>query len=142
MARKKIHRLSESSADDFKIICIASHQSDYRLSWALNEKLNFRFVKTNDLQIKAMKGGSLQKFSRYSCSDTNQATQYTLIGNKSQQGFLFPDMKNIDFFLKVEGVVSEQLLHSLVKRIKEIELVLTAFVLEPLQQKHRKKLIF
>ena len=139
---KKIHKLKDFYPEDFRIICIASHQSDYRLSWAINEALNLGLQKAQDLAVKNPKGQTVQQFAKYAFEKTNQAYKYFLIANKSTQGFLLPDMKNIDYLLKVEGDVDEDYLSSAIDRIRKINFVIIAFELEKIPEKHKKKLIF
>ena len=50
-AKKKIHKLAFDFESDFKLIGIASHENDYRLSWAINKSLNIDFIKADDLLI-------------------------------------------------------------------------------------------
>jgi len=140
--KRKVHKLHNFYPEAFQVICIASHQNDYRLSWALNEKLNLGLQKDKDLTVEDQKEGTTRQFTKYSYTFGDQAIQYHLIANKNQEGFLFPDMKNIDFLLKLEGEMDEDKLNFLIKEIKKIDFVIIAFRLEKLQPKHKKKLIF
>ena len=140
--KKKIHKLHNFFHEEFYVICIASHQNDYRLSWALNEKLNLRLQKDQDLTVEDKKEGTNRQFTKYSYAEDDQVIQYHLIANKNSEGFLFPDMKNIDFLLKIEGEADEENLNFMVKEIRKIDFVIIAFKLEKLQPKHKKRLIF
>ncbi|MBS3770233.1 MAG: IPExxxVDY family protein [Bacteroidales bacterium] len=142
MKKKKVHKLQNFYPEDFQIVCIASHQNDYRLSWALNEQLNLRLQKGQDLFVEDKKSGSTRQFTTYSYEGGTQTIRYFLIANKNSQGFLFPDMKNIDFLLKVEGGMDEEDLSSMIKEIRKIDFVIMAFKLENLREKHKKTLIF
>ncbi|MCF8335368.1 MAG: IPExxxVDY family protein [Bacteroidales bacterium] len=140
--KKKVHKLQNFYPEDFQIICIASHQNDYRLSWALNEQLNLGLRKDHDLTIEDKKYGTNQEFTKYSYKEATLTLRYFLIANKNSQGFLFPDMKNIDFLLKIEGDMDEEDLSSIVNEIRKIDFVIIAFKLENIRDKHKKKLIF
>ena len=142
MKKKKVHKLQNFYHEDFQIICIASHQNDYRLSWALNEKLNLGLQKADDLKIEDKKYEIKHQFTKYSYEDSTQTLRYHLIANKNPQGFLFPDMKNIDYLLKIEGDMNEEDISSLIRVIRKIDFVIIAFKLDNLREKHRKKLIF
>jgi hypothetical protein len=137
---KKVHKLKDQQEEAFQLIAIASHQSDYRLSWALNRKLNWNLQKAEDLTVQNPKSPDEQRFTTYSFTDTHRQTMY-LIGNKSSDGFLFPSMTNIDFLLKADGLPDEDI-HLLITRIRQIDFVITAFKLENLSAKDRKKIIF
>jgi len=142
MKKKKVHKLQNFYPEDFQIVCIASHQNDYRLSWALNEKLNLGLQKDQDLTVEDKKYDSIQQFTKYSYEDHTQTIRYYLITNKNSEGFLLPDMKNIDYLLKIEGDMNDDVVSSLIKTIRKIDFVIIAFRLENLREKDKKKLIF
>jgi hypothetical protein len=137
---KKVHKLKDQHQEAIQLIAIASHQSDYRLSWALNQKLNWNLQKTDDLKIHNPKSSQEQRFNIYSYINTHHQTMY-LIANKSSDGFLFPSMTNIDFLLKADGLTDSDI-HLMITRIRQIDFVITAFRLENLNSKDRKKIIF
>jgi len=137
---KKVHKLKDQQEEAFQLIAIASHQSDYRLSWALNRKLNWNLQKTEDLTVQNPKSSDEQHFNTYSYSDSHNRTMY-LIANKSADGFLFPTMTNIDFLLKANGLPDNDI-RLMITRIRQIDFVITAFRLENLSSKDRKKIIF
>lgn len=127
MARK-VHKLKFEEDKDFKVIAIASHENDYRLGWAINQNLNLNFVKTKDLLLSSE---PRIEFSRFACLDKNSEIELELISNKSESGFLLKNHKNIDFIVKVASEQSEinQYVLSLIKKIRAIDLVITAFEL-------------
>jgi hypothetical protein len=139
---KKIHKLKNFYPEDFRVICIASHQSDYRLSWALNEALSLGLQKAQDHSVKSSKGQVVQEFTKYAYEKASQSYRYYLIANKSSQGFLLPDMKNIDYLFKIEGEVEDDFLNDAIAKIRKINFVIIAFELEKIPEKHKKKLIF
>jgi hypothetical protein len=140
--KKRVHKLQDFFPEDFQLICIAAHQSDYRLSWALNEQLQLSLQKDQDLVVTIKKTDIRQHFTRFSFMDTNQHIRYYLIDNKSRQGFLLPEMKNIDFLLKVEGQPERHKLLSMVEEIRKISFVVIAYLMEDIPIKHKKKFIF
>ncbi|MFP4619965.1 MAG: IPExxxVDY family protein [Bacteroidales bacterium] len=142
MKKKKVHKLQNFYPEDFHIICIASHQNDYRLSWALNEQLNLRLRKDQDLTVEGKKSDTVKRFTRYSYDFDDRSVRYHLIANKNSQGFLFSDMKNIDFLLKIEGDMDEESVSFLLKGIRNIDFVIIAFRMENLREKHKKMLNF
>jgi hypothetical protein len=141
--KKKVHKLRGFSPEDFQIIGIASHQNDYRLSWAMNQQLNLKLQKETDLEVKSKRNDEVcQYYTRYAYTDTNRGICYHLIANKNSQGFLLPEMKNLDFLLKVEGQMDEQAISDLVREIKRISFIIIAFRIENLRENQRKKFIF
>lgn len=141
MARK-IHKLKGFQPEKFKVVCIASHQNHYRLSWGLNQVLNIQFQKTDDLLIKQSKANIEQSFSKYSSLDENLPLTYHLISNKCEQGYLLKDLPNIDFLLKIEGEMREDYVPELINKIKSLDIVITAFELKPIKNVQSQKLTF
>lgn len=141
-AKKRIHKLNVEPENDFYLIGIASHENDYRLSWALNQSLKFDLVKENNLTIHHPKHKMDIEYSMYSFEDDNEYLSYSLISNKSEQGFLLPNTKNIDFIMKVSGSVDVNLIGEIVDKLKKVDIVITAFVLTDLTDKLRKIFCF
>lgn len=142
MNKKKIHKLSFEQDGDFSFIGIASHENDYRLSWAINKCLGFDLVKVDDVIVNHTKHKLEIAYSMYSYSDENNYIDYNLISNKSEKGFLIPGMKNIDFVLRISGTPDVELLNEVVKGLKKTDIIITAFILEELPDKIKKMLQF
>lgn len=139
---KKVYKLKGLQPESFRVICIASHQNHYRLSWALNKALNVHFKKSDDLVIKLNKAKVDQRFFKYSFLKETIPATFHLISNKSEQGFLLKELPNIDYFLKVVGEVEEQYFTDVINKIKNLDIVITAFELKPLSNVQSKKLTF
>ena len=135
-AKKKIYKLNTNSCN-YILIGIASHQNDYRLTWALNDKLNYNFIKTKDLVVYDSKLKVERSFVTYYLSDKPELNCY-LIANKSEQGFLLSNMKNIDFILKISYDESVEFIKDLLIKLREIDVVMIAFILESLLDKQFK----
>lgn len=124
----KIHKIKES---DSQFIGISSHQSDYKLSWAINKSLSINLTHSeNDVEI--LTKGQKQNFSKFFYEDTDSLILYSLISNIGREGYLIPQMKNIDFVLKISGDVSDRILAELIPKLNRIEFVHLAFKLENL----------
>jgi len=139
---RKVHKLKGFQPESFKVICIASHQNHYRLSWALNRILNIQFQKTDDLIIKLNKANIEQHFSKYTYQDNTLPSTYHLISNKCEQGYLLKELTNIDFLLKIEGDIMEDFFRNLINKIKGLDIVITAFELKPIKNVQSQKLTF
>jgi len=57
--KAKVHTLSSDKIS--QIIGIASHLSDYKLSWLFNEQLNFKFQQSDDINIDNPKSANPDK---------------------------------------------------------------------------------
>lgn len=141
-AKKKIHKLAIEIESDYSLIGIASHENDYRLSWAINKSLGLDLKKKEDLTLDHPKNKILINYSLFIFDDENNYITYNLISNKSEKGFLIPEMKNIDFVLRVSGSPDQNLLDDLLFKLKKIDIVITAFQINEVSEKLRKKLMF
>lgn len=133
--RKKVVKLQVDNEIRFALVGISSHENDYRLVWAINNQLGTSFTRTGDLVIHQPKIGSDLEFSRYIFTDEDTYITYYLISNRCDNGFLFPEIKNLDFLLKINGEISPHDIQALVKMLKSIEVVSACYLLEPLKIK-------
>jgi len=127
---------------DFVLIGICSHEKDYRICWALNNKLGFDLKKTEELEIKEKKLAEPSLFSMYAYENAEQYTAYYVIANRSQNGLLVPEQKQVDYFLVVKGTMTDEQVDELVKQLRETSLVLTAYEIDPNQLKSKQNLLF
>lgn len=137
MPKKKLHKLKLDDNSDFLLIGIASHENDYRLSWALNQELGFKFIRKTDLVIYNSKHDIDIAYSRYFLENQPELNSY-LISNKSEQGFLLPKYKNIDFILKISLDEGIEYVDNMLVNLKKIRIIITAFVLEDIPEKLEK----
>ena len=154
--------LDEVFEKPFRLLAIHSSVEEYKLAFLLNKHLGLRLVRSRkdvDFQV-----GTLQVlFALYSFEDLQKYRNYHLVSNiangeqvanavanslfgEEQVSFhkihLLPEYKKVDFFLKIEEesipVSEEQLL----KQIKEIPQVSTAYFIDFHQIKSKENLIF
>jgi hypothetical protein len=125
--KAKIHTLI--SDNKFKLIGIASHLSDYKLSWLFNEELNFKFAHSDDL-IVTSSHSNVHKFSIYKY-EIEGGSYFSLIANRSEMSVLIKAHKNLDYILKIEGEISDAILLELIEKIKKLKNILTAFEIFP-----------
>ena len=139
---KKIHKLNLEPEYSFKLIGISSHENDYRLSWAINNKLRIELNKTTDLEILNRKFSERQNFSLHTYEDEDTFIKYNLLSNTCDNGFLIEEMKNIDFFLQVFGEVPDSFIENLNQRLKLIDVITASFIIDPNNLKSKLKLIY
>ncbi len=136
VAKKKIHKLAFEFESDFSLIGIASHENDYRLSWAMNKSIGLDLIKVEDFSVNHPKHKIQINYSMYNYIN------YNLISNKSDKGFLIPEMKNIDFVLRISDYPDTVFLNELLSKLKKIDIVITAFLINDLPGKLNKVFIF
>lgn len=159
------HTLEIQYDYDFVLIGISSHEKDYRMCWALNNKFNLELIKVNSLEIKGKKQDTPSFFSLFtydhpdsfmeytvvanlSESKTGTTQEYTLFGSKtkphsySENEFLIPEHKQMNYFFVIKGEVEEPAVQQMIKQIKEIDMVLTAIPIDVTQLRSKHNLIF
>jgi hypothetical protein len=60
----------------------------------------------------------------------------------SENEFLIPEHKQMNYFFVIKGELEEQAVQHMVKQIKEIDMVLTAIPIDVTQLKSKHNLIF
>lgn len=125
---------------DFSLFGISCHSANYRLAWALNKNLDLDLERTDDIELSF--GESTGFFSFYKYDDEESYTTYHLISNRSDAGYLIPEMKQIDFFLQYWGPMSEADLAHLPEDLRKVTSVLTAINIDPMSLKNRNNLLF
>jgi hypothetical protein len=160
------HTLEIEYDYDFVLIGISSHEKDYRICWALNQKLGINLSKQDSLEIKDKKQSTPSYFSFFSFSDEDAFTEYSVIANfsenkslavtentlfadtersKSQSGtndLLIPEQKQMNYFFVLRAEIEEEEIAEMLRRIKEIDIVLTAIRIDAKSLKSKQNLIF
>jgi len=110
---------------------ISSHENDYRLVWAINNELKTQFVKTENL-VKDLQGHNDRlEFSCFTFHDQERYLTFTLISNRCPDGFLFPELKNIDFLMRIQGEISDRELKEINQDIKSVPVISASFIMDP-----------
>jgi len=108
-------------------VAVACHDADYRLSWAINNKLSFKLNRIEDF---VMQRSENMQFPLYSYTDDNSEINYKLVSNRTENGFLISSLRNIDYFMIVSGEIQNYNSEQLIKDLRKTPLVLTAFLLD------------
>ena len=134
---------------DFFLFGINCPEKSYRLCFALNSKLKASFAKIKDLEVWASnpsgqdKDQKIQwKFPVFSYHDEDMFTDYHIIVNRIENKFLAPEFKQADYLLMVQGMIPNTEKGTILKKLKEIIFVQTAFELDPKKMKSKENLFF
>jgi len=100
------------------------------------------FKSADNLQIHNPRTRDDQEFSLYRYTDPETQLHYDLFSNRCDNGFFLEEMKNIDYILKISGDANKNFIAHLVTKLKKIDILTTAFEIDPLSLKSKKKLIF
>lgn len=139
MAKK---RLLIENDYEFFLFGISCPEKAYRLCFALNNKLKAAFSKGSDMEVQE-KNNSLQlKFPVFVFRNEEMFTDYRLIINKTGSKFLVSEFKQADYLLMVQGGLPQSEKNLILKKIKEIVFVQTAFEIDPKKIKSKEQFIF
>jgi hypothetical protein len=139
---RKIHRLEIEPDFSFILIGISSHESDYKLIWALNTKLELKLSRVSNLLIDDPRLPAIAEFSCYEGVSREGDFHIQLLSNKSENGFLIPELGNIDYFLKLTGEVYEIHKKQILDGLKDSGVILATFLIDPSGLKSKARLVF
>jgi len=137
---KKVHKLKIDTRFPFRTIGISCHENDYRLIWAVNAKLNTVFVKIDDFADYSATGEG-KTFSRYYFEDADRYISYYILSNRCDNGYLVPEYRKFDYFLFLRGETAPGYAEALVAKLKQIDILSTAFLIDNHTIKSIKKLL-
>lgn len=141
MAVVRKHKLEYTEHFDFLLLGIVSAENDYRFIWQINKKLGFEFEKTQSHKVKVKGTETEPEFSHYVFEHDGLYLLFRLIGNKSPDGVLIEELKNIDYLLIVQGEMTESYIRDLISGLKAIEQIQGVFRIDPISLKNREKLL-
>ena len=120
---------------DFLVLAINSHTKGYKLCWNINKSLQLNFEKKKDHNTKEE-----LRFARYTsvCDDV----EYTLLANRSKNGYLIPSEKSVNFFLLIKNDYWQQEKTEFIRKLRDIEDILLIFEVDTNLMKHIDRFIF
>lgn len=136
------HTLDIEYDFDFVLLGISCHEKDYRISWALREKLGFDLCRGEDIVISNRKPGEDGSFAVFESLNEDNDSGIYLVANRSESSFLIPEQRAFDYFLLAKGGYDKQDQEFMLKKTREIPFVLTAFSIDPNSLKSKQNLIF
>lgn len=116
--------------EKFTLTGIACHLRDYKVCWLLNSKLGIEMRRIIDLELVPASRGEIDTFPLYFCDNHTLGEQYFLLSNHGSNGRLFSQYPEADFLLFVKELARKGGAPALVKLIKEVNKVLTAFSID------------
>ncbi len=109
---------------DFTLLGIISVLKDYRLCFYLNKSLIMNFIRSEDLQLTNENDEEIY-FSTFYCFLEEGEIEFHLLANKGDGGFLIPEKKEVDYFLKINKLPTgeEQKIVLALRKIPAIQAV-------------------
>lgn len=95
---------------NFKVIAISTHLKDYRVSFYLNELLNLKLKKIDNLVVDNKLESSTQTFELQHYTSEEDELEYFLIHNRNNGLNFLPSLSQFDFLLllKTENEINNQ----------------------------------
>ena len=160
-----VHKLDFDDFDeiDYHLVAIHTALEDYRLAYFINQKFPINLSKNkNEIQINIKEGET--KFSRFYYYDKEKAISWNLIQNKNEviqqkkgnrqdlfsnmkmevatKVYLLPELKKVDYFLKIENLEETMELTEIQSLLNTIEGISTAYTVDTNKIKSKNNLIF
>ena len=160
-----IHKLDLGEFDeiDYHLIAIHTSLEDYRLAYFMNQKLPINLGRSKEeIQITIKEGET--NFSRFYYYDKKNIISWNLIQNKNEviqqkngnsqnlfsninmevstKVYLLPELKKVDYFLKIENLEETMELTQIQSVLNTIENISTAYAVETNKIKSKNNLIF
>lgn len=150
------HTLEIEYDYDFLLIGISSHEKDYRLCWAINNKFGIELSKQDSLEIKGKKQTTPSYFSFFLFEDQDAFKEFVVVANLSESKdvasqmntlfqeneYLIPEQKQMNYFFIVRGEIEEDEMDEILNKVKEIDVVQTALRIDAKALKTKQNLVF
>ena len=134
--------LEEDISFNFHLIGISSHYHDYRVCWAINKLLSFNLERSeNEILIQEKKGEAVMSFPAFIFLCPESEILFELISNRNEDGYLIPEMKQADYFLKFDDFYDESVFE-LIQKLRGIAMINMAFQVDPENLRSKYNLIY
>ena len=136
----KKHKLSVSIDEDFCLLGIVSDEPDYKLCWLINQQTGTSFARADDLKIFSIKLNEEQLVSLFIHDDEQRMLTFRLIVNRTSAGYFLPELKNIDYFLHIQGEVIPEDINKVIRGLNAIPAVRMCVPVDLGKVREREKL--
>lgn len=151
--------ITDFFSSDFELIAIHTSLEDYRLAFFLNKNIGVFLEKCEESVIQKLKKQEIC-FSKFIYEDPENQVDWILVENKQNietitvasdlfremhtatTVCLLPELKKVDYLLKIEGEYNAEMIASVLTQIKNSYNVQTAYSVPIKQIKSKNNLIF
>lgn len=162
MAVHKLH-IDEFDEVDYQLIAIHTSLEDYRLAYFINQNLPI-ILRKSDCNIQISNKNGETQFTRFIFEDEKAGISWDLIQNKndmllapqginqglfadsnssfSTKGYLIPEFKKVDYFLKIDNCGGSIDAGKIATKINKIERISTVYTVDVESIKSKNNLIF
>lgn len=121
----KKHYLETTFDDEFILFGMASPERPHRLAWLINTTMGYQLSRNEDILLIG-KENQENHFCRFDYLDELNRMQFHLLGNKDENQFLVPELRNIDYVMMMKGALEyfeKDAWISVARQIEQIQLV-------------------
>lgn len=140
------NKLNISLSFDFSLIGLISTLKEYQLAWRLNNALEIRLVKEEDILLEFISGKDLLVSNYVFATETSRLR---LLKNKTvtstvgeSNNFLLPELNRFDYFIIIEGFEDTFDQKDLKEKIQSVKHIQYLQFFDPNELKSRENLIF
>jgi len=134
-----IYYLELGIDEDFELIGISSHEKDYRLAWALNRTMNWGLSRIADIELTHKT--QISNHAQYQFEHPVEGHLYTLIDNKTENGFLIPELTQFDYLIKIDQS-SAEMDDDFYKSLRKTSFVLAVYPIDLSKLKSKQNLFY
>ncbi len=134
----KKRKLVLEYSPDFQAFGLFASLKGYRLCWLLNKDMGLDMKRMPDFLNTPNKATQPIAFPVFFYKNPALLIQYFLLVNKTSQGVLFDQPKNMDFLFLVRNPVDHDHANEVVKYVKQIPNVQAVF---PIDEKQGKRAV-
>lgn len=111
-----------NSYDGHALCAIVSHLKDYRLAYYINNALNIKLKKYDDLTINE----NNISYSWYHFKNSSNSLIYYLVANHHPDGKFIP-VQNVDYFLFLKNIFEDQQKEMLISKLRKVNDIIMIF---------------
>ncbi len=149
--------LEDFHEDNYTLIGIHTALEDFKLAYLLNNHLNTHFSRAN-FSLDFESNQSKASFSIYNYINEEYDFEWYLIANSyteekrnekdtldlktETKTYLIPEKKRVDYFMKIVGESNQKMVYKTIDKIKQINQVVTSYIVDAHTLKSKEFLIF
>ena len=138
MSKKKLYQLEKFEEDEFKLLAIHSSMENYKIAFLLNTYCGSQFVMCKENIELPLKNAFFQNFE---WDNPKKGIHCNLFSNKftklcintskgaglfdipeTKKVYLLPQLKKVDYFIKINSGISVEVLNKKIELINEISI--------------------
>lgn len=158
-----IHRLTDFDTEDYKLIAIhSSRKEDFKVVYLINTMLEISLVR-QETDVEIVNDEGLCSFSVFKYEDLDHHVLWKVVSNKtilhtdnphnsplfnsdpsikSTQVHLFPELKTVDYLIKIEDTDEQFSIGTIIERLNTQKIFTTAYEIRQTSIKSKQNLIF